>query len=208
MCYTSKDLDTDGLPAPRGEICCRGNGISSGYYKNEQKTSETFSVDGWLYSGDIGIIVPGSSALKIIDRKKGIFKLSQGEYIAPDRLQNIYKRGLGVADIFIPVSSLKHYIVGIVVVCEENFPILCKQKGLVRGSCAELILCPEAKGIMIEELDRIARLNSLAGFEKIKKICFCSKTFGELDLITTTFKVKRKDAAEHFKGMVRKLLQD
>jgi long-chain acyl-CoA synthetase len=208
MSYTSKDLDTHGRPAPRGEICCRGNGISSGYYKNEEKTAETFDKDGWLYSGDIGIIVPNSSALKIIDRKKGIFKLSQGEYIAPDRLQNIYKRALGVADIFIPVSSLKHYIVGIVVVCEENFPILCKQKGLVKASCSELILCEEAKGIMLGELDRIAKLNSLAGFEKIKKVSFCKETFGELDLITTTFKVKRKEAAAHFKGMVHRLLHD
>ena len=68
MKYTSEDKDADGNSAPRGEICVRGNNVIPAYYKNEEKTIETISADGWLQSGDIGVILHGSNALKIVDR--------------------------------------------------------------------------------------------------------------------------------------------
>jgi len=86
-------LHTD--PNPRGEICFYGTGNMKGYFKNEEKTAEAFTDptsgerNGWMHSGDVGMILP-NGAVKIIDRAKNIFKLSQGEYIAPEKLENIY----------------------------------------------------------------------------------------------------------------------
>jgi long-chain acyl-CoA synthetase len=74
---------------PRGEVEYFGTNVFKGYFKNPKKTKEVFSEDGWLQSGDIGTILPNGS-LKIIDRAKNLFKLSQGEYIAPEKLENIY----------------------------------------------------------------------------------------------------------------------
>ena len=73
---------------PRGEICFWGSSIMPGYFLNKEKTEESLK-DGWLYSGDVGVIQP-NGAIKIIDRAKNIFKLSQGEYISPEKLENVY----------------------------------------------------------------------------------------------------------------------
>jgi long-chain acyl-CoA synthetase len=74
MKYTSEDKEEDGTPCPRGEVCFRGPNIMHGYYKNEEATKEAI-INGWLHSGDIGKILP-NGALKLVDRKKNIFKLA------------------------------------------------------------------------------------------------------------------------------------
>ena len=79
MNYFTTDTDENGVLTPRGEILSRGGAVIPGYYKNPEKTAETIDEEGWLHSGDIGMILP-NGALKIVDRVKNIFKLSIGEY--------------------------------------------------------------------------------------------------------------------------------
>jgi len=81
---------------PKGEVCFWGPSIMKGYFKNPEKTAEAF-IGEWLCSGDVGEINLENGSLKIVDRAKNIFKLSQGEYIAPEKLENQFIKSEFVA---------------------------------------------------------------------------------------------------------------
>lgn len=67
----------------------QGPSIFQGYYKRDDKTAEAFDAEGWFMTGDVALVYPNGS-IKIIDRSKNIFKLSQGEYIAPEKIELIF----------------------------------------------------------------------------------------------------------------------
>jgi long-chain acyl-CoA synthetase len=103
MSYLSTDVDENGKPSPRGEVWLKGSGVFMGYYKDAEKTKEALTEDGWLRTGDVGQLLSETKALKIIDRKKNIFKLQQGEYVAAEKVENLYQKCEFVDEIFLNV---------------------------------------------------------------------------------------------------------
>ncbi|KAJ1958159.1 medium-chain fatty acid-CoA ligase faa2, partial [Dipsacomyces acuminosporus] len=79
----------DDKPHPRGEILIKGGNVFAGYYKQPELTAQILDKDGWLSTGDIGK-VDERGRLHIVDRKNNLFKLAQGEFIAPEKIENIY----------------------------------------------------------------------------------------------------------------------
>uniref|UniRef100_A0A673JVY7 Arachidonate--CoA ligase n=1 Tax=Sinocyclocheilus rhinocerous TaxID=307959 RepID=A0A673JVY7_9TELE len=123
-----------------GEICIRGHSVFRGYLKDEERTGEALDADGWLHTGDVGQWLPNGT-LRIVDRKKHIFKLSQGEYIAPEKIENVYTRCVPVLQVFVHGDSLQSYLIGVVVPDPEVFVDWAKERGIV-GSYEELCQNP------------------------------------------------------------------
>eukprot|EP00826_Nyctotherus_ovalis_P050111 TRINITY_DN610_c0_g1_i1.p1 TRINITY_DN610_c0_g1~~TRINITY_DN610_c0_g1_i1.p1 ORF type:complete len:491 (-),score=109.61 TRINITY_DN610_c0_g1_i1:53-1525(-) len=107
MGYFSTDT-VNGVSIPRGEICAKGP-VIPGYFKDPERTAELFDSEGWLHSGDIGLIMP-NGCLKIIDRKKHIFKLQQAVYVAPEKIENILNNSPWVHQMFVYGNSYQSYI--------------------------------------------------------------------------------------------------
>ncbi|ELR15814.1 acylCoA synthetase, putative [Acanthamoeba castellanii str. Neff] len=192
-------------PNPRGEICFRGPAVFSGYYQNPEKTAEVLEDDGWLHSGDIGEMQPNGT-LKIIDRKKDIFKLSQGEYIAPDKLESAYVKSPFVAQIFIYGSSLKASLVAVVVPDPEILLPWAKEKA-IDGDLAELCRKDQVKKEIMASLKKAGEAAHLKGFERLADIHLEPEAFSsDNGLVTPTFKLKRPQLHEHYKEQIDTML--
>ncbi|CAG8477434.1 9473_t:CDS:10, partial [Racocetra persica] len=198
-------------PYPRGELCYRGPNIFVGYYKDDAKTKETIDSEGWLHSGDVAY-VNERGAFGIIDRKKNIFKLSHGEYVAPEKLENEYVNSNLILQIFVHGDSIRNYLVAVVVPDPETFVpwanaltnqnvSLGDEKGL-----EILVNDKTVKSAFLEHMNEIAKQSKLKGFEIVKAIHLSGVPFSiENNLLTPTLKLKRHEAQKHFRNILDKL---
>jgi len=203
MNYTSKD------EVPRGEICFRGPNCTPGYFKDPEKTTELIDKKGWLHTGDIGAFLPDGT-IKIIDRKKNIFKLSQGEYIAPEKLENVFVQSKWVAQCFVYGDSLKASIVAIVVPDAEVLKEWTKAQNRtdsndIVGLCKDPQICK----MIQDDIAAVGKTNQLRGFEIPSKITLIAEPFSvENDLLTPTFKIKRTQAKAFFQADISKMYEN
>jgi long-chain acyl-CoA synthetase len=86
--------------APDGEILCKGPNVMLGYFKDEKATAEAIDSDGWFHTGDIGVLDDGKF-LRITDRKKELFKLSNGKYVSPQVIENLFKESLYIDQLMV-----------------------------------------------------------------------------------------------------------
>ena len=200
MNYYHTDVDLEGNATPRGEVLVRGNSRISGYYKNPKQTAEAIDSEGWLHSGDICVLEGENNRLRIVDRRKNIFKLSQGEYIAPDRLGEMYKTVRSVAEIYVYGDSLKSCLIAVVVPDGPGLLALCGSKGITGEDLDVLCDQEDVRKAVVEDLKNCAVDNKLFGFEQIKKVHLSVKNFQEMGLLTEAFKVKRHEAKKAFQS--------
>lgn len=190
----------------KGEICIKGPNVFLGYYKNEEKTKEAIDEDGWLHTGDIGLWTE-EWALKIIDRKKNIFKLSQGEYIAPEKIEVLYDRSPLVGQVLIYGDSLKSNLVAIIVPDELAVQAWADNKG-ISASFEDICLRDDLNEEIIKQVNEKGRAGGLKSFEFAKKVHLSHELFSvENDLTTPTFKLKRHNIAKVYKPQIDKMYE-
>uniref|UniRef100_A0A673ZI50 Arachidonate--CoA ligase n=1 Tax=Salmo trutta TaxID=8032 RepID=A0A673ZI50_SALTR len=183
-----------------GEVCVKGPNVFKGYLNDPEKTKEALDQDGWLHTGDIGKWLP-NGILKIVDRKKHIFKLAQGEYIAPEKVENIYIRSDPVAQIFVHGDSLQACLVGIVVPDPDSLPGWAKKKG-IEGSYLEMC-ASKLKNAILEDILRLGKEGGLKSFEQVRDISLHTEMFSvQNGLLTPTLKAKRTDLRGHFREQI------
>ncbi|TCD68839.1 hypothetical protein EIP91_009553 [Steccherinum ochraceum] len=198
--YTSEDR-----PNPRGEVCLRGVPRFLGYLKDEVNTKAALDEEGWYHSGDVGEMDP-KGRLRIIDRVKNIMKLSQGEYVAIERVESLYSASSVVGQLYVHGDSLQSYLVAVLVPDPVQ---LASIASVVTGTIVALenqeklqkaMLDPRVVDVLLKELDKEAEKTGLQGFERIKRLHVTSVQFTvEEGTMTPTFKLRRKEAHAKFK---------
>ncbi|CAK7893006.1 long-chain-fatty-acid--CoA ligase 2 [[Candida] anglica] len=199
---------------PRGELLLRGFQNFSHYYKNPEETEKAIDKDGWFYTGDVARI-DSRGRIYIIDRVKNFFKLSQGEYVTPEKVENAYLSSNSILQqLFVHGTSLEHYLVGIVGVDLEltrNF--LAERCHVPKSHLAsereviDQINKKENKAILLEYLNaNVSKSTKLQGFEKIHNIYSEIEPLRlDRDVVTPTMKLKRPIASKFFDKSIKEM---
>jgi long-chain acyl-CoA synthetase len=159
-----------------------------------------------LKSGDIGKIVPPNNRMVIIDRKKNIFKLAQGEYIAPEKLEGVYKTCTPlISDIFVYGDSFKSCLVNVVTVEKANQRALANELNVCNDVEDDQLLQSEDFEKAILEMFKVkGKENKFNSLEIPKGVVFNETPFADLGLLTTSFKPKRNEIKNHFLPQLNK----
>ncbi|KAJ3323464.1 Long chain acyl-CoA synthetase 7 peroxisomal [Boothiomyces sp. JEL0866] len=180
-------LVTD-TPNPRGQICIRGPGVVCGYYKNEVKSKQAITDDGWLLTGDVGEILENST-LKIIDRLHNIIKLSQGEFVALNSIASKLKCP-HFSQIYVHGESLQSFLIA-VVVPDKHLLVSWAKSNSIPDDYNSLVKSSKVKEMLLEKLKEQAVIMKMRRIEIPKDILVEGEPFSvENELLTPTLKNK------------------
>ncbi|KAG5421416.1 hypothetical protein I9W82_000506 [Candida metapsilosis] len=222
VCVTS-EVKTRDLPAmgytsadeggPRGELLVRGPQVFQGYYKNPEETSKCFDEEGWFYTGDVARIDAKTGRTYIIDRVKNFFKLAQGEYVTPERIENTYLSCFPyISQMFVHGDSLRTYLVGVVGLDPVAITQYIKNRHHETiNDPADLVRFfqdPKRKRELLIDMNASVG-NTLQGFEKLHNIEVDVEPLSvEKNLITPTMKIKRPICTKYFRETLDKLYEE
>ncbi len=191
-----------GMPClGRGEIWIRGSNTFMRYFRMPEETKATITPDGWVRSGDIGIWT-ATGCIKIVDRKKSLLKLSQGEYVSPEKIENLLLQSAFVEQVFVHGDSTQSVLVGVVKPKEPALMAWAQANG-VAGAFADVCKSAAARKMVLADLDEVGGRVKLMGFEKLKALYLESELFSpDNGLLTPTFKLKRKEARDKYREAI------
>jgi long-chain acyl-CoA synthetase len=187
--------------AEDGEVVCRGGNVFQGYYKAPEKTAETL-IDGWLHSGDVGVM-DDDGYVKIVDRKKELIITSGGKNISPANLEAALKT-IPLVGNAAAIGDNRKFISALVVLDPEYAPVWARNQGIEAASLAELAEHP----VVIKEIESgVEEINGrFAQVEQIKKVVVLGDEWNpDTDVLTPTSKLKRRGIAARYSDRIEKL---
>jgi len=196
-------------PYPRGELLVRGPTVFAEYFKNEAETKKAFTEDGWFRTGDI-VEIDELGRFRIVDRVKNVLKLAQGEYISPERIENVYLGNLPfLAQAYVHGDSTQSNLVAIFGIQADMFATFLS-KVLGKSISATDMNALEAAGgdekvrkAVLKELTRVGKRSKFNSYEHVRAVRLMVEPFSiENELLTPTLKLKRPQTAKKYRPLI------
>jgi len=193
---------TQVMIADDGEVLLRGPHVMAGYWKLPEVNAETLLDDGWLATGDIGVL-DDKGRLKITDRKKDLVKTSGGKYIAPGQIAAQFKVISPLASNLVVHANNRNYATALISLDPEALQKFADEKGL-SGDMATLSQSAEVRAALQADIDTLnSQLNQ---WETIKKFAVLPRDLTEEDgELTASLKVRRKHVEENFGDLLEQM---
>ncbi len=204
---------TVGLPMPGtevkiaddGEVLIKGPGVMRGFHGLPEETAEMLDDDGWLHTGDIGEVEDGY--LRITDRKKDLIKTSGGKYVAPQKIEVIFKAICPYASQIVVHGDTRNYCTALITLDPDAMQTWAEMHGHTGKSYAELVALPEVREMVagyVDELNqRLERWETIKKFEVLPH----DLTVEDGDL-TPSMKVKRKAVEKKYMSVLDSMYQE
>ena len=188
------------LDPATNEILVRGPNVFAGYLNQPEKTAETIDKDGWLHTGDVGV-VDGEGYFRITDRMKDIIITAGGKNITPSELENELKFSPYITDAVV-IGDRRPYLTVIVMIDQENVEKFAQDQDVPFSNYASLTRAPEVQALIQSELDRVNK--KFARVEQIKKFFLLDKQLtAEDEELTPTMKLKRKLVEKKYAAQIQ-----
>ena len=190
--------------AEDGEILTRGRLVMKGYYGREQETAEAI-VDGWLHTGDIGVI-DEDGYLAITDRKKDLIVTAGGKNVAPQLIENALKTDPFISQVVIHGDKRK-FLSALIVPDFEQLEPWAREQGLSFSCRAELVGLDAVHALIEQRMTD--KLHDFARYEQIRRFTLLDREFTMGDgEVTPSLKIKRKVVADRYRDLIEAMYRD
>ena len=185
--------------AEDGEILTRGPHVMLGYYKNPEATKEMIDADGWLHTGDIGFLQDGQY-LKITDRKKEIFKLSSGKYIAPQVIETLLRESEYIDNAYVFGANEK-FASAVIIPSYNKVKAFADEKGIQVDDKDQLLKNKDVEELLGKE---VAAVNAkLAAHENVKRPTFLFDEWNtDNGMLSQTLKLNRRNLQKRYEKLI------
>jgi len=193
------------LDPQTSEILVRGPNVFKGYLNLPEKTAETIDAEGWLHTGDVGV-VDDEGFFRITDRMKDIIITAGGKNITPSELENELKFSPYITDAVV-IGDRRPYLVVIIMIDQENVEKFAQDADVPFSNYASLTRAPEVQALIQSEIDRVNQ--KFARVEQIKKFFLLdTQLTAEDEELTPTMKLKRKLVEKKYAERIEAMYRD